>query len=373
MKRRARGEGGVYWDAKRQRFIAEKTVGYDGRGRPIRRRGSGKSRSAALDALRERIKDFEAGLVSDAERYTVADAIRDWLEYGQGTISDKTVTKHRQLAQHAINGLGGMKLRDLRAEHVDRWLKSLARTHATSTLRSIRWCLSRVVRQAMARDWVARNVVELTHLPAGTGGRPSKSLTLEQARDILQLTAGHPMHDYIVVSMLVGLRTEEARALRWEHVHLPDNDHGTPYVEVWRSDRVGGDTKTEKSRRTLALPSLVVETLRNRLASRPEGQAWVFATQTGTTLDVANVRRDFRSALSKVPSVNPKEWTPRELRHSFVSLMSQSGVPLEEISRLVGHSSTVVTQLVYRHELRPVLQAGAQAMDSLFEGEDHAS
>lgn len=59
-------------------------------------------------------------------------------------------------------------------------------------------------------------------------------------------------------------------------------------------------------------------------------------------------------------------WTPRELRHSFVSLMSSSGVPVEEIARLAGHSNTRTTEVVYRRELRPVLTTGAEAMDRLF-------
>lgn len=38
------------------------------------------------------------------------------------------------------------------------------------------------------------------------------------------------------------------------------------------------------------------------------------------------------------------------------------------ISRLVGHSGTYVTELVYRKELRPVIQSGATAMEALFGG-----
>ncbi len=52
--------------------------------------------------------------------------------------------------------------------------------------------------------------------------------------------------------------------------------------------------------------------------------------------------------------MNAGEWTPRELRHSFVSLLSDHGITVEEISRLVGHKSTVVTELVYRKQIRPV-------------------
>ena len=52
----------------------------------------------------------------------------------------------------------------------------------------------------------------------------------------------------------------------------------------------------------------------------------------------------------------------RELRHSFVSVLSDAGVPVEQISQLVGHSGTTVTELVYRHQSRPVLQKGATVM-----------
>lgn len=48
-------------------------------------------------------------------------------------------------------------------------------------------------------------------------------------------------------------------------------------------------------------------------------------------------------------------------------------VPLEEISRLVGHSGTTVTELVYRHQLRPVIQTGATVMDRLFGPEAQSS
>ncbi|WP_433871541.1 hypothetical protein [Saccharopolyspora sp. CA-218241] len=56
---------------------------------------------------------------------------------------------------------------------------------------------------------------------------------------------------------------------------------------------------------------------------------------------------------------------PRELRHSSVSLMPGSGVPLEAIARLVGHSGTKVTETVYRHQIRPVLADDDGTMDRL--------
>jgi integrase len=93
----------------------------------------------------------------------------------------------------------------------------------------------------------------------------------------------------------------------------------------------------------------------------------VFASAVGTELDAHNVRRAFRKVVKKAGLVEA-DWTPRELRHSFVSLLSDSGMPIEQISRLMGHNGTAVTELVYRHQLRPIVEHGAEAMDRIFNG-----
>jgi hypothetical protein len=48
--------------------------------------------------------------------------------------------------------------------------------------------------------------------------------------------------------------------------------------------------------------------------------------------------------------------------------MSHHGVSIEQIARLVGHSSTRTTEVVYRRELRPVITTGAEIMDKIFAG-----
>jgi integrase len=69
--------------------------------------------------------------------------------------------------------------------------------------------------------------------------------------------------------------------------------------------------------------------------------------------------------------LDPTEWTPRELPHSFVSLLSEAGVPIEQISRLVGHTGTTTTETIYRKQIRPVLVQGADAMGAIFPAGDH--
>ena len=90
----------------------------------------------------------------------------------------------------------------------------------------------------------------------------------------------------------------------------------------------------------------------------------MLTTTLGTRLDAANLRRGFR-AICKTAGIG-EAWAPRELRTSFVSLLSASGVPVEEIARLAGHSSTRTNEVVYRRELGLVITTGAEVMDKMF-------
>src|SRR5882757_176230 len=188
-----------------------------------------------------------------------------------------------------------------------------------------------------------------------------------------------PLCAYLIVALVSGARTEELRALTWSHVVLEGDEDSDPpvlpHLMVWRSVRATGDTKTPKSPRSLAISGRCVEALKAHRAAQERqrefaGKRWqetdlVSATVVGTALDAANVRRGFRRVIRDA-GLDPTEWTPRELRHSFVSLLSDKGVPIEKISLLVGHKGTRVTELVYRQRLRPVIQDGAEAMDSIF-------
>jgi integrase len=202
------------------------------------------------------------------------------------------------------------------------------------------------------------------------------ALSVEQAQQPLRAAAGerpggdpHRLHTYVVLLLTTGLRPEEARALRWDHVDL---EAGT--VAVWRSDRAGGDTKTLKSRRTLRLAQIAVAALRQRKAAQAAdrlkaGELWqdtglAFTTTIGTMLEQHNIRRGFRQ-ITKAAALG-EDWVPRELRHTFVSTSSADGVPVEEIARFAGHQQTSTTELVYCRELRPVITTGGASRAGLY-------
>jgi integrase len=373
VARRSRGDGGLSWDNARQRWVASVTVGYTPSGKRIVKRGRGRTKTEAQRKLREIIRDYEDGQITSRNSYTVAQAVRDWLQFGLVGRDEDTIAKCTILAStHIIPALGARKLRDLSADEVDQWLADKAKTLSTSTLQNLHSILKRSITRAQARDKVKRNVVLLCDIPQGRRGRPSKSLTFDQADALLTAAEGRSLHAYIVVSLLTGARTEELRALTWSHVDL---DATPPVIMVWRSVRAGGDTKTRKSRRTLELPQRCADALRLHSDRQDQlrkqaGDKWhdndlVFASRVGTALWAGNVRRSFRAVLAAA-GLDPAGWTPRELRHSFVSLMSDAGVPIEKIARLVGHTGTTITETVYRKQIRPVVIGGAEVMDSLF-------
>jgi integrase len=379
-KRRSRGDGGLHWDETRQRWIATASLGYAPDGKRIVRRASAKTKTGAKEKLKEILRDLDDGLTIAPHGYTVKDAVTSWLTFGLNGRDEGTVRNYRCLAGgNILPHLGGRRLRDLSSNDVDAWLARMAETLSTRTLRLLHSILNRSVRHAQARAPLQRNVVMLCEIPTGRPGRPSKALTLEQAEAVLNAAEDSPLCAYIVLSLLLGARTEELRALTWDHVDLVGQAHADPEVlpsiAVWRSVRAGGDTKTRRSRRTLALPARCITALQLHHAHQASaralaGQKWqehhlVFTSAVGTALDAHQVQRAFRKVV-KAAGLVPAEWTPRELRHSFVSLLSASGMALEDIARLVGHSGTAVTESVYRKQIRPVIEQGATAMNRIF-------
>ena len=368
-RRRGHGEDSVYFDAANNNWAGAVSLGYspDGK-RRIRRKVTGRTKTEVKNKLKIIHSELDARIQSSA-RYTMSLCIEDWLSQGLTNRSPSTVANYRWLADHAVAKLGAVRLKDLTARHVQRALAELSGSLSTRSLRLVHQIIERAIRHAQAADLVGRNVASLVDAPEGKGGRPSRSLSLRQAEAVLNAAESSPLHAYVVLSLLAGLRTEELRSLLWTDVDL---DAGT--LAVFRSVRLSGDTKTPKSRRVLKLPAKAVDALREHrsqqaAAQLKAGQEWqdhglVFASAVGNPLDRHNVLRSFR-VITKAAGLG-REWTPRELRHTFVSLLSANDVTLEDIARLVGHSGTAVTERVYRHEIRPSLTQGAEVMDQLF-------
>jgi integrase len=378
-RRRGHGEDAIYFDAAKNRYVGAVSLGFGPEGKRSRRKVFGRTKQEVRDKLKVLHKELDRGLRTSAT-YTVRQAVDDWLAGGLPGRAERTRSVYREATAPLLDLIGSKPLKELSAGDVRTGLEALSGSLSTRYLQIARASLARALRYAEAHDLVGRNVAALVDPPKGQVGRLSRSFTLDQARALLKAAGSSRLNAYVVLSLTVGLRTEEARDLRWDHVDLEGQPGAAPAVPpsvaVWRAVRAGGDTKTPKSRRTLALPQAAVEALKDHRRQQAEdrlaaGSQWqdhglVFVSAIGTPLDAANVRRQFRKITAAAGL--GKGWAPLDLRHTFVSLMSADGVPVEEIARLAGHNRTATTELIYRHELRPVITTGAEVMDRILNG-----
>ena len=391
VSRRSRGEDAIYFVAAKNRYVGSVSLGYGPDGKRIRRKVFGKTKQEVRDRLKALHQELNSG-VRSSSNYTVQRTVDDWLREGLDGTSERTRTLYEGLLEPLREMIGARQLRDLTAGDVRSALGKLVARYSTRSLQITRNSLERAIRHAEGNDLVGRNVAALVKPPRGRTGRPSKSFTLEQAKALLAEAESTRWRAYVALSLLVGIRTEEARALRWDHVvtWVDDSAGWQPVttagfdpaaagedryaIYVWRSERHGGDTKTEKSRRTLALPRRCVEALQQHMKQQERdklvaGELWqeqglVFSSRVGTPLTANNVIRAFRIITRKAGL--GEDWVPREMRHTFVSVLSANGVPVESIALLAGHDRTATTELIYRHEIRPALTQGAEVMDKIF-------
>jgi integrase len=204
------------------------------------------------------------------------------------------------------------------------------------------------------RHLVRRNVSALVNTPRGREGRPSQALTLDQAAVLLEAAEDFRLHGFIVLCLLTGVRSEEARALTWEHVDL---DAGT--ISVWRSVRAHGDTKTNRSRRTLKLPEIAVDALRAQKRRQAEersraGKLW---QEHGLEAGLPEGHRGGRTGCA----LGAEGAADLVRQHDELPRRAGRGDP-----RLAGHASSRTTEVIYQRELRPVITTGAEVMDQIF-------
>ena len=141
------------------------------------------TRVAVVDKLRELHTDLRQGVIprTGYTNYTVRQAAGDWLANGLAGRSAKTIKKNQNMLEPILKVIGTRKLRELSAANVREALSMMAAEYSSSAVTMGHLALKRAIRHAEANDLVSRNVAALVDTPKGQEGRPSKSLTVEQA------------------------------------------------------------------------------------------------------------------------------------------------------------------------------------------------
>jgi integrase len=372
-RRRGHGEGTVYYDKARKRWVGAVTIG----GR--RRKVIGRDKTEARARLATLLAAKTTGVDVDNRSLTVARCVEAFLERDVPNrerngrpLSPSTIEIYRWTAQIVVAELGAVKVADLTVRDVELMLDRLARRKvnplSASSLRKVRGTLQRSIDFAVRRGEAARNVARnATMTPRAAATQSRQALRPDDARTLLTALRDVRNGAMFGLSLRVGLRPGEAAGVWWDDL---DGD----VLHVRRSMRVVAgraqvvdDLKTESSRRSIDLPADVVSWLADHRAQqvteRLSAETWnddrlMFASPTGNVLHPSNSRRHLAAICTAagVPVTRPNE-----LRHSCASLLSDIGVPNEQIADLLGHTTTRMVEATYRHRLRPTVDVAARA------------
>lgn len=330
--------------------------------------------------LKELRRTLDAGLPPPDARLTVGAFLDRWVGNLSGRVQTKTAADYADTVRlHLKPALGRRLLTKLTVADVDAlWAAKREAGYRPNSIRIMRAVLRAALRQAEREGLVLRNAAELSAPPKVPRSR-SRSLTVDQARALLEVVRGDRLEACFALTLAFGLRRSEVLGLGWSDVDLDGArmaiHQGLTRVREMRDGKPGrsrlvlGELKTKGSRRTLPLTPPLVEALRAHRARQAAerlamGPVWsdaglVFTTPIGTPIDPDNFRRTF-DQLCKRAGLG--HWHPHELRHSGASIMLAQGVDLWIVSEVLGHSSVAITKDVYGHLLGGEKRSAAEAI-----------
>lgn len=358
-KRRAKGEGSLYFSDASKLWVAQITL------------PNGK-RITKYSKTQKVVKDW---LVS--QRSAIREGL--WIEDGSLTVSTfferflnetialstkpKTHISYSSLIRnHVLPSLGHLKLTDLRPQHLQSlYAEKLESGLSKRTVQFTHSVIHRGLEQAVKWGLVPKNVAKLANPP-----KPEKKAPLtfskEEAVILLEHLRGDRLYPLYAVAIGCGLRLGELLALKWEDINF---DAGTISVKrniqyIPHQGLVVGEPKSERSRRSVVMPEFVAGILKKQ-----KGDGWVFKTSNNTPFSPRNIERHFVKILDKA---NLPHIRFHDLRHTAATLLLMEGVHPKVVQEMLGHSQIGITLDIYSHVLPSMQKEAADKMNNLFNG-----
>ena len=384
-KNRTDGQGSVYYDEGRQRWVGVYVTGWRD-GKPIRKKVSAKTKTDVNRRLTELKEKVKAGELPSGRIPTVAEWMTYWLEQiAAKKVRPTTLRGYTTCVnRYIIPLLGDRRLDRLQPEHIaDAWQHLVEvgapgaenpRPLSSTTAHQCHRILSRALKVAHQRGHATRNAAALIDAP-----QPREEeivpLSKDDAKRIIELAKGRRNGARWRVALALGLRQGEALGLTWQHVDL---DAGTLAVRqslsrVKGQGLVFGPVKSRAGKRTLALPQQLLDELRAHRKRQNEERlaagSWyddadlVFAREDGRPIDPKIDWREWK-ALCKEAGVPDARL--HDARHTAATMLLAMGVPMRVVMEILGHSRITVTQR-YVHVLDEMHDDAAEKMAAFWD------
>ncbi len=370
--KRGQNEGSIY---KRPdgRWCAQVNLGYVN-GKRKRKYLYGDTRAEVAKQMTTILRDVQQGIPVATERLTVSTFLDRWLEDSvKPSVRPSTYADYETTVRlHLKPVLGRIGLTRLTARDVQKMMnEAIHAGEPVATVRHTRLILSIALGRAMKWRLVAINAASLVEAPR-TEHHEIQPLTPEQTMKLLKSVRGDRLEALYTVAVAIGLRRGEALGLTWDCI---DFDTATLTVR-YQLQRIAKtltrvEPKTARSRRTVALPSVVVDALRRHkirqleerllAGSRWQDTGYIFTTGIGTPLDGRSVTRFFTDTLKRAELPHVRF---HDLRHGCATLLLMQGASLRAIMETLGHSQIGVTANIYAHVGETIKRETAAMMDA---------
>jgi len=273
--------------------------------------------------------------------------------------------------------LGAKSISALTPDDLDFMIAEMGKAGiSATTIRYVLRIVHRVLRDAVRKGKLQRNVADLVDAPPE---RKPEGKTWDEAEfdRFFTAIAGSDYYEFYSTLALTGARRGEALGVTWRDVDL---DIASPKLFIrrtaykldngqWRFE----EPKTDRSRREIPLPinlALLLGQLREQKQAVSEwsGQEFseddfIFARPDGSLPDPHYLSKVFQRIIK---TAGLKRIRLHDLRHTYATLQRNAGQPIETISRVLGHASTLVTLKIYDH-WEGEFRAPADAMDQILE------
>ena len=378
--RRGWGEGSVY-ERKDGKFVAQVSFLDSATGKRRYRRATAPTRRLALSKL----KELEAGAGAELERprVTFQSFFEAWVK---DVLPDqvKASTRENYLAvarSYLFPTFGRLPIEEVSPAEIQRLLRSIVDTGRSPRTAQLTYAvLHRALAYAVRSDQLDSNPCEKVDRPRSKS-REMATLSRAELEELLRVAANERLGALFVLAVSTGMRKGELLALKWSDVDLGRSELHVRST-LRRSPEQGLVTdapKTRSSRRVVVLPEMAAGALAAHKRRQAEeqleaGPAWhrsgyVFTTEIGTPFDPRNLDRVWRRLRDRAGISETVRF--HDLRHSAATFLLESGVPIEIISKLLGHSGVRVTADVYGHLTRRLQESAAAAMNSVLGGAQH--
>lgn len=317
-------------------------------------------------------------------------------------VKHKTIYTYNILLERIIPAIGHIKLKELRPQHLNLFYEQLASEGmnknnngrlSAATITKYHRLIATILSNAEKEMLVEYNAASKVS-PPKIIKKDANYLEIKVIEQILSYIPNEKLRWQVVMLLLIfsGARRSEIAGIKMKNINIKNNSVAFREGIFYTKEKgiYVDELKTEKSKRTLKLPVLVMDVikkliLQNRKNKLKYGSAWndndfLLTQDNGNPIhpdSITDYCEKFRTKYNKIIKENNKKKdkteqeeliphiNPHAFRHSQASMLFFSGADPITVSRRLGHAQVSTTTDIYSHILETADENASNTLENL--------